>query len=137
MKPIKNTKLNQLLRFKYREHNFIKVYNFTKLKTLEVKYYAKKDFKPDYLVNPDHVFMHEGFSTVVMSDTSAESINPLNFESKFNVKDFKTAINSKLIDETFSGLKSEKIDMVKLLLFVNIGINLILLYILAKSQGVI
>ena len=137
MKPIKNNKLNNLLKFKYREHRYIKVYKFRSDKTLELNIYAKDDFKPDFLLNPDHVFNHGGFSTVIISDTKAETINPLDLKSKYNVKDFTTAINSKLIHETFSTLKTDKIDLVKVLLFVNIAINLILLFILARSQGVI
>ena len=137
MKPIKNNRLNNLLKFKYREYKYIKVYKFRSDKTLEVNIYAKQDFKPDFLLNPDHVFNHAGFSAVIISDTKAETINPLDLKSKYNVKDFTTAINTKLIHETFSTLKTDKIDLVKVLLFVNIAINLVLLYILAKSQGVI
>lgn len=137
MKPIKNNKLNNLFKFKYREHKYIKVYKFRSDKTLEVNIYAKDDFKPDFLLNPDHVFNHAGFSTVIISDTKAETINPLDLKSKYNEKDFTTAINSKLIHETFSTLKTNKIDLVKVLLFVNIAINLILLFILGRSQGVI
>jgi len=116
---------------------YIKVYKFRNDKTLEVNIYAKNGFKPDFLLNPDHVFNHAGFSAVIISDTKAETINPLDLKSKYNVKDFTTAINSKLIHETFSTLKSDKIDLVKVLLFVNIAINLILLFILGRSQGVI
>lgn len=137
MKPIKNSKFNQIFKFKYREHKYIKVINFNKQKGLEISTYKKDGFKPDFLVNPDHVFNLNGYATVVKSDTVAETINPLDIKSKYNVEDFTTAINSKLINETFSSLKTEKIDMVKVLLFVNIAINLILLFILGKSQGAI
>lgn len=137
MKPIKNSKFNQIFKFKYREYNYIKVINFNKQKGLEIKTYKKDNFKPDFLVNPDHVFNLNGYATVVKSDTVAETINPLDIESKYNVEDFTTAINSKLISETFSSLKTEKIDIVKVLLFANIAINLILLFILGKSQGAI
>ncbi|MEM0173956.1 MAG: hypothetical protein QXI16_05575 [Sulfolobaceae archaeon] len=137
MKPIKNNKLNSILKFKYREYKYIKVYRFRNDKTVELNIYAKDTFKPDFLLDPDHVFNHAGFSTIIISDTKAETINPLDLKSKYNVKDFTTAINSKLIHETFSTLKSDKIDLVKVLLFFNIAINLVLLFILAKSQGVI
>lgn len=137
MKPIKNNKLNSILKFKYREHRYIKVYRFRNDKTIDLNIYAKNTFKPDFLLDPDHVFNHAGFSTIIISDTKAETINPLDLKSKYNVKDFTTAINSKLIHETFSTLKSDKIDLVKVLLFFNIAINLVLLFILAKSQGVI
>lgn len=137
MKPIKNSKFNQIFKFKYREYNYIKVINFNKQKGLEINTYKKQGFKPDFLLNPDHVFNLNGFATVVKSDTVAETINPLDLKSQYNVEDFTTAINSKLIHETFSSMKVEKIDMVKVLLFVNIAINLILLFMLGKTQGVI
>lgn len=137
MKPIKNNKLNNLFKFRYREYKYIKVYRFRNDKTVELNIYAKDKFKPDFLLDPDHVFNHGGFSTVIISDTKAETINPLDLKSNYNVKDFTTAINSKLIHETFSTLKTDKIDLVKVLLFANIAINLVLLFILAKSQGVI
>lgn len=137
MKPIKNSKFNQIFKFKYREYKYIKVINFNKQKGLEISTYKKDGFKPDFLVNPDHVFNLAGFATVVKSDTVAETINPLDLKSQYNVEDFTTAINSKLIHETFSSMKTEKIDMVKVLLFVNIAINIILLFILGKSQGAI
>src|SRR5690606_11417315 len=137
MKPIKNNKLNSILKFKYREHRYIKVYRFRNDKTVDINIYAKDTFRPDFLLDPNHVFNHAGFSTIVISDTKAETINPLDLKSKYNVKDFTTAINSKLIHETFSTLETNKIDLVKVLLFANIAINLVLLFILAKSQGIV
>lgn len=137
MKPIKNSNFNQIFKFKYREHKYIKVINFNKQKGLEINTYKKDGFKPDFLVNPDHVYNLNGYATVIKSDTVAETINPLDLKSQYNVEDFTTAINSKLISETFTSLKTEKIDIVKVLLFANIAINLILLFILGKSQGAI
>jgi hypothetical protein len=74
---------------------------------------------------------------VIITDRSAETINPLDFESKFNASDFQTAIESKLIKDTFSTLKHNLFDTPTILLILNLVITLGVLYFLLKSQGVI
>ena len=117
------------------KHKYIKVYTFTKNKTMKLQYHKLKNFKPTYLVNPDHIFNHNGFQTVIVKDNGIETINPLNFNSKYKESDFTSAIESKIIKETFVGLKQEKLDIMKVLLFINLGVTILLLYLLLKSTG--
>ena len=122
---------------KFNKSKYIKVYVFKSDKSMSVNYYNRKDYNPDYLVNPNHIFIHDGYSTIVKSETGAETLNPLDFNSKYNPSDFKTAISSKLIRETFDGLKTNKIDIVKIMLFANLLINAVLLFYLLKEGGII
>lgn len=85
--------------------------------------------KENILINPDHVFFDKkGNRYILSSDQSAESINPLDFESKFSPKEFRTAIESKLIHELFKNFDEKKISIDRLLLFVNIFMTFVILY---------
>lgn len=126
-----------MIRHRFNKHRFIKEFQFSKNKTIIVNYIPKKSYEPKYLVNPDHIFYSNGYTSILLKQGGAESINPLDFNSKFNEKDFNTAISSKLINETFAGLKKEKIDLMKVMLFANLLVTFILLYILLKGQGVV
>lgn len=124
------------MRFFLNKHLYIKVITFKTDKSMTVEYFTRSKFKPKYLVNPDHIFLSNGYTTIVRSETSAETMNPLDFKSKYDVKKFQTAINSKIIDETFSNLKTSKFDLTQIILFLSLAINFIVLYFILKSQGV-
>ena len=121
----------------FRKYNYIKVFKFTEKKTLTVTYHKISNFNPNFLINPDHIFNHGGFQTIITTESSAETLNPLDFESKFNQKDFKVAIESKLVKDAFGSLQTNKIDWMKVILFANLMISATLLYLLLKQTGAI
>ena len=119
------------------KHKYLRVIKFNSDKSSTITYHLSSKFKPNFLINPDHIFIYNGYRTVVITDKSAETINPLDFNSKFNSSDFQTAIESKLIKDTFSTLKHNILDTPTILLIINLVITLAVLYFLLKSQGVI
>lgn len=107
---------------------YIKVIDFKKDKRIKISYHHEDDFKPDYLVNNNHIFLHNGYRTLLISDTKKETINPLDLKSAYPVDKFQTAIESKVIKDVFTDLKVKELDLTKILLFGNIAISGILLY---------
>lgn len=97
-----------------------KTIDITKIKNID---------NENILVNPNHIFFDvKGNRYILTTDQSAESINPLNFESKFSPKEFKTAIESKLIKDLFKSFDDKKISVDRILLFVNIFMTFVILY---------
>ncbi|MEM1974306.1 MAG: hypothetical protein QXN68_05915 [Thermoplasmata archaeon] len=97
-----------------------KTVNISKIKNID---------KENILINPNHVFFDKkGNRYILSSDQSAESINPLDFESKFSPKEFKTAIESKLINDLFKSFDDKKVSIDRILLFVNIFMTFVILY---------
>ena len=123
-----------LARFKRPKKDYLKIYTYKNDKTLSIKYLHKtrdKNKIESILIDSNHVFYHNGYATILTSDTKAETINPLDLKSAYNKKDFETAINSKLIKDTFNSTKPNKLDKVVLLLIANmVGIVAILYYII-------
>lgn len=123
-----------LTRFKRPKKKYLKVYTYKNDKTLKVLYLHKTRDKTkidNILINSNHVFYHNGYATILTSDTKAETINPLDLSSAYNKKDFETAINSKLIKDTFNSTKPNTIDKITILLVANmVGIVAILYYII-------
>ena len=111
-----------------KKDNYIKVIKFRKDKSVEVKLIKSNEFPQDLLLNDNHIFIHKGYKTFLTSDTVAESINPLDLQSQYSAEKFKTAIETKVINDVFNTIKRDKLDIYKLLLFVNIFINIVLLY---------
>ncbi len=133
----KKVKRPRFLKGLLKKHEFIKEIVFNNNKTIDVNFYKKDSFKPDYLINPNHFFNHGGYNTIIKSESMAESLNPLDLDSKYNPKDFKTAIESKLISETFGNIETGGLDLMKIMVFANLLINAILLYFLLNQGGVI
>lgn len=97
-----------------------KTYNIKKIKNIETE---------NILINPNHIFTDDkGNRYILTSDKSAETINPLDFESKFSSSEFKTAIESKLINDLFKNFDDKKLSIDRLLLFVNIFLTFVLVY---------
>jgi len=119
------------------KHKYLRVIKFNSDKSSTITYHLSSKFKPNFLINPDHIFNYNGYRTVIITDKSAETINPLDFESKFNREDFQTAIESKLIKDTFSTLKSNTIDKTTVMLLLNIILHIVVIYLLLKGQGLI
>lgn len=127
---------------RFKKNQYLRVLYFTKDKQVKT-YYLKnvsKELKLNekaFLINPDHIFYSNKFKTIIVSSESAESINPLDFKSRFSPSMFNSAINNKLISDTFETLDKDKMDVFKLLLFGIAFINIIILFMLLRSQGVI
>lgn len=119
------------------KHKYLRVIKFNSDKSSTITYHLSSKFKPDFLINPDHIFLYNGYRTVIITDKSAETINPLDFNSKFNASDFKTAIESKLIKDTFSTLKPNLFDTTTIILILNLVMSFGILYLLLKGQGVL
>ena len=119
------------------KHKYIKVIKFTGDKSVSINYYRRDEFKPVYLINPDHIFLHNGYTTIIISDKAAETINPLDFTSKYDIAKFQAAINNKVIGDTFNALKGNKFDLQQILLFLSLAVNFLVLYFLLKSQGIL
>jgi len=119
------------------KHKYLRVIKFNSDKSSTITYHLSSKFKPDFLINPDHIFIYNGYRTVIITDKSAETINPLDFNSKFNASDFKTAIESKLIKDTFSTLKPNLFDTTTIILILNLLMSFGILYLLLKGQGVL
>ena len=116
---------------------YIKVYTFTDTKGLDVKYYKDKDLPKDLLINPDHVFNHRGYRTIMTTNKVAETINPLDFNSNFDKSLFEVAINNNFAKDLLSTTSDSKIDKTQMLLIgVLAGIGIVI-YLLLKSQGLI
>ena len=125
-----------LIKLLHKEHQYIRIVKYKSDKTTCSEYVKLSDFKEkfkDYLINPDHIFYFNQFKSVLLTDKSCESINPLDFNSCFKPEDFKSAIQSKLISDTFATLKKPKIDITTLLLLFNTILNFAIIYFLLKK----
>lgn len=111
---------------------------FNRKKFYKVIYKSDKTFKiqkiknidkENILINPDHIFLDKrGNRYVLISDKSAETINPLDFESKFSASEFKTAVESKLINDLFKNFDDGKLTIERILLIINIFMTFGILY---------
>lgn len=115
---------------KFKKDNYIKMIRFKKDKSVEVKLIKTKELPKDLLLNNNHIFIHRGYKTFLTSDTVAETINPLDLKSRYPIEKFKSAIETKVINDVFNTIRSEKLDIYKILLFANIFIGIIILYFL-------
>lgn len=121
------------LKRKLNKSNYIKEYYITKDKTIKINYFKRDKFKPSYIINPDHIFISNGYSTVIVTDYTAETINPLDITSLYPADLFKTAINSKLINDTFSSLTG-KHDF-NIYILIACGIIIVMLFYIMYSMG--
>lgn len=105
----------------FNKHKYVRVEMYTSDKTVNVSYHKKENFNVDNAIkiNPDHVFNFYGYQSIMISSESAETINPLDFKSQFKAEDFRSAMHSKLIHDTFNSLRVEKFDKVMLLLMLS------------------
>lgn len=117
------------------KNKYIKEYYFTNDKNIIIKYHKKDKFKPDFLVNPSHIFLSNGYQTIITSENSAETIDVTDFKSRYPAEHFKTAINSKLINDAFSSLNRKK-DLLPLIFFA-VGVCVVLLMYIIFTNGMI
>ena len=121
----------------FNKHKYLRVIKFNTDKSSTITYHLSDKFKPSFLINPDHIFYYKGYRTIIITDKSVETINPLDFNSKYNASDFQTAIESKLIKDTFSTLKPNVFDKTTFILLINLILNIAVIYLLLKWQGMI
>ena len=119
------------------KHKYLRVIKFNSDKSTTVTYHLSDKFKPNFLINPNHIFNYKGYRTIIITDKAAETINPLDFNSKYNASDFQTAIESKLIKDTFTTLKPNLFDKTTFMLLLNIILTIAVIYLLMKGQGMI
>lgn len=119
------------------KHKLIKVISFNTDMSIIIRYYKRNGFNPNFLVNDKHVFNHKGYTTMIINDRSTETINPLDFESKYPKEKFQAAINSKVIDDIFVTLKPKKFDMTQILLIANFALIAVVLLLLLQMSDII
>ncbi len=124
------------LMIRLNKNKYIKEYHFTNDKNIIIKFHKKDKFKPEFLVNPDHIFLSNGYLSIITSEKSADTIDVTDFKSQYPAEHFKTAINSKLISDAFTSLNRKKDLLPIILIAVSICIVL-LLYILLTTNGII
>lgn len=111
----------------FRKKQFYKII-YNNDKTFKIERIKNID-NENILINPNHIFIDKrGNRYILTTNQSAESINPLDFESKFSPKEFKNAIESKLVSDLFKSFDDNKLSIEKILLFVNIFISFMVLY---------
>ena len=91
----------------------------------------------EYLINPNHVFKNKKYRYVIINEGATENLNPLNFKSKYNVEMFTTAINNKVIKDTFAVTGVQKLDITRLLLIGIMILQVIVIYFVMKQNGAI
>ncbi len=117
----------------FSKYKYLRVIKYNSDKSITITYHLSSKFKPNFLINPDHIFNYKGFRTIIITDKSAETINPLDFTSKFNASDFQTAIESKLISDTFSTLKPKIFDTTTIMLLLNLILTAGIFYLLFRG----
>ena len=128
------------LKFKrnyFNKYQYIRLVTYHEDMTISVKYIKKDQFNLDHsiLINPKHIYNFKGYTTVVKTSHAQESINPIDFEAKFSAQEYKTAIKSKLISDTFATLKVDKIDKMMILIFLNIITLVAVAYLIYTLMG--
>ncbi len=126
----------------FKKYKYIKVNYFTESKESFVYYKQPKDDQikikdKTFIINPNHIFLSNGFKTVILINTASETVNPLDFKSRFSASIFNSAINNNLIKETFETITPPVLDLTKILLIANLFIGLILVFLMLKNNGVI
>jgi len=121
----------------FNKHKYLRVIKFNSDKSSTITYHLSSKFKPNFLINPEHIFYFKGYRTIIITDKSAETINPLDFSSKYNASDFESAIESKLIRDVFHTLKPNTLDKTTFILLIILILNIAVIYLLLKGQGLI
>ena len=130
---------------KFYKDQYIKVYEIHKHKGVSLKWYHKDKIPNDLLINPHNVYYHRGYRTLFTNDNTSENIDMLSLTSdyptieghKLTKKDFKNAIDSKVIKDLTESIKVDKFDSVKMLLLLTVVGVLACVYLLLKNGGMI
>jgi len=121
----------------FNKYKFIRLVTYDDKMTVSVRYIKHKNFNQSgkLIINPKHIYNFKGYTTIITTSNSSESINPIDFESKFDKKMFDSAISSKLIAETFASLKVEKFDKMMFLLLLNVIQLIAIIYLLYTGMN--
>lgn len=124
-----------LIKFLRKENQYIRVVKYKSDKTTTVQYVKSEVIMNDKTlkINPNHIYKFNNFSTILLSDTSIQSIDPLDFNCAYDKELFESAIESKLIKDTFNTLKKETISREILLIALNIILTLATIYLLTNK----
>lgn len=126
----------------FRKQKFIKVIITYSDKSIRTKYIHNNDYEKflkdnGFLHNPNHTFISsDGYRTFFFNMLNgAENYNPLDFESKYDSQDFKTAIKNNIVKQTFETVEKKEMDLTFILTIVNIGLTAFVLYMLYQQGG--
>ena len=106
----------------FNKYKYVRLVRYNDDKSISIHYIKRDRFNEngEILINPDHVFMYRGYTSIITTSGASESINPLNFDSKFSAKDYKSGMRSKLVKDAFDSVKADRFDKVMVLLVISI-----------------
>lgn len=121
----------------FNKHKYVRLVCYNKDMSIKVRYIKRENFNKnnEYLINEKHVFNFNGYTSIIVTEKAQESINPLDFESKYNADDYKTAMRSGLVKDAFNSIKVDKFDKVAMLLILNVIQLLAIVYLLYMTFG--
>lgn len=124
---------------KYKPQNLIKIIEVKNNKYITTSYYDKNDnYVKGILINKEAIYYDsKKIATIVMNCDNAENLNLFTQKPAYNRDEYKVAINTKLIKDTFATLNEGDINKKMLLiLFINIIISVLILILLYKTSGI-
>lgn len=106
----------------FNKYKYVRLVKYNDDKSISIRYIKRDRFNEngEILINPDHVFLYRGYTSIIITTNASESINPLNFESKFSAKEYKSGMRSKLVKDAFDSVKVDRIDKMMILIVLNI-----------------
>jgi hypothetical protein len=121
----------------FNKYKYIRLVKYRDDMSVTVSYIKKDKFNQDnaLMINPNHVYNFKGYQTIITTNKVQETINPIDFNSKYDPAHFKSAMKSKLIAETFASLKVDKFDKLMFLLLLNILQLIAIAYLLYNVLG--
>ena len=120
----------------FNKYKYIRLVTYNEDMTESIRYYKKEEFDYDSIkINPKHIYNCKGYVSIITTSKAAESINPIDFESKYDAKLFKIAIKSKHISEAFKSMQPKKIDLIMVLVFISVIQLLAIAYLLYSLMG--
>ena len=121
----------------FNKYKYVRLVKYNDDMSINVQYIKKDKFNQDnsILINDKHVFNFNGYTSIIITSNSQESINPIDFNSKYDAKKYKDAIKSKLIHDTFASLKVDKFDKLMGLLLLNILQLIAIAYLIYNLLG--
>lgn len=123
---------------KFNKNRLLCKIEITKEKNLKKVWYdveSDKEKLQNYLINPDHIYTDKNYKYFITNFQKCESIDLHNLKSSYNKSDFETAINSKLIKDTFDTIEKDKMDLKLILLMASVVLNLLTLYYILTMTG--
>ena len=121
----------------FTKHKYIRLVSYNKDMSVSVRYFKRENFNKDnaYIINDKHIYNFNGYTTVVITSESQESINPIDFESKYPAEQYKTAIKAHVARDMFNTLDVSKIDKMMILIALNVITLIGIAYLLYIYMG--